>query len=312
MQQFYSNGKLLLSGEYVVLDGAKSLAIPTVFGQGMTVTAIKDPEIHWTSLTVNNTAWFQGSAHIPNSLRETIVFNAATAKDEKTAQFLSTLFTEIRALNPKLITGNNGFKITTQLTFPKDWGLGSSSTLIHNLALWAQIDPYTLLWNSFSGSGYDIACAGHQLPIMYQLQQKKPIVKEIDFNPSFRDSLFFIYLNRKQNSREGIAHYKAHTFDVQKVTAEISELTDAMGSCNALSEFKICMEKHESIIGNVIQQPTIKDRLFSDYRGAIKSLGAWGGDFILATGDAQDRSYFKSKGYAVVIPFNEMILHPST
>jgi mevalonate kinase len=28
---FYSNGKLLLTGEYLVLDGAKSLALPTKF-----------------------------------------------------------------------------------------------------------------------------------------------------------------------------------------------------------------------------------------------------------------------------------------
>ena len=27
------------------------------------------------------------------------------------------------------------------------------------------------------------------------------------------------------------------------------------------------------------------DELFSDFNGSIKSLGAWGGDFILATGN---------------------------
>ena len=32
-QTFYSNGKLLITGEYVVLDGAKALALPTKFGQ---------------------------------------------------------------------------------------------------------------------------------------------------------------------------------------------------------------------------------------------------------------------------------------
>ena len=37
---FYSPGKLLLTGEYVVLDGAKSLAIPTIFGQSLNITSI--------------------------------------------------------------------------------------------------------------------------------------------------------------------------------------------------------------------------------------------------------------------------------
>ena len=32
---FYSNGKLLITGEYVVLDGAKALALPTKYGQNL-------------------------------------------------------------------------------------------------------------------------------------------------------------------------------------------------------------------------------------------------------------------------------------
>ena len=36
---FYSNGKLLLTGEYVVLDGATALAIPTKYGQYLEISA---------------------------------------------------------------------------------------------------------------------------------------------------------------------------------------------------------------------------------------------------------------------------------
>ncbi|MEQ3661167.1 MAG: GHMP kinase, partial [Flavobacterium sp.] len=36
-QTYYSNGKLLLTGEYVVLDGAKALAVPTKFGQSLSI-----------------------------------------------------------------------------------------------------------------------------------------------------------------------------------------------------------------------------------------------------------------------------------
>ena len=46
---YYSNGKLLLTGEYLVLDGAKSLAIPTKFGQDLSVEKIKEPQIIWGS-----------------------------------------------------------------------------------------------------------------------------------------------------------------------------------------------------------------------------------------------------------------------
>ena len=88
--------------------------------------------------------------------------------------------------------------------------MGSSSTLINNIASWAKVDAYKLLWNAFSGSGYDIACAQHNLPIFYQLENQHPIVKQVDFNPNFKNELFFVHLNKKQNSREGIQRYKEY------------------------------------------------------------------------------------------------------
>ena len=35
--KFYSNGKLLITGEYFVLNGALSLALPTVYGQHLEI-----------------------------------------------------------------------------------------------------------------------------------------------------------------------------------------------------------------------------------------------------------------------------------
>ena len=52
-QKFYSNGKLLLTGEYMVLDGAIALAIPTKFGQSLTVEKLEEPKINWKSIDKN-------------------------------------------------------------------------------------------------------------------------------------------------------------------------------------------------------------------------------------------------------------------
>jgi hypothetical protein len=41
--------------------------------------------------------------------------------------------------------------------------------------------------------------------------------------------------------------------------------------------------------------------------GAIKSLGAWGGDFILASGNQKTPNYFHEKGFKTVISYSEMI-----
>jgi hypothetical protein len=62
--------------------------------------------------------------------------------------------------------------ISTQLTFPRQWGLGTS-TLI-NIAQWTQINAFTLLKSSFGGSGYDIACAQNDEPIIYQIVDQEP------------------------------------------------------------------------------------------------------------------------------------------
>jgi len=45
LETYRSNGKLLLTGEYVVLDGALSLALPTTLGQRLTVEKNKTSQL---------------------------------------------------------------------------------------------------------------------------------------------------------------------------------------------------------------------------------------------------------------------------
>ena len=54
-----------------------------------------------------------------------------------------------------------------------------------------------------------------------------------------------------------------------------------------------------------MQTKTVKEKYFSDYNGSIKSLGAWGGDFILAT--RNNKNYFLEKGFNTVFSFSELI-----
>ena len=55
------------------------------------------------------------------------------------------------------------------------------------------------------------------------------------------------------------------------------------------------------------KKKTIKEELFIDYPGEIKSLGAWGGDFILAAGPSDSNKYFEKKGFKTVIRFMDML-----
>ncbi|MFK2818516.1 GYDIA family GHMP kinase [Flavobacteriaceae sp. LMIT009] len=299
MAKFYSHGKLLLTGEYLVLDGAKALAIPTKFGQSLEVNSNSSKNIAWKSFDHQGKVWFEN----------TFSFDAKKhlSSDDSIPNRLIDIFNAIKELNPNIL--KQGYSFKSELEFPQDWGLGSSSTLLNNLASWAEINSFELLENTFGGSGYDIACAENSSPITYQLDNKKRTVSHVSFAPGFSDSLYFVHLNQKQNSREGIATYTSKKGDISQEIDKINKITDAVINCSSLEEFNSLIEKHEQIISNVIDQETVKNRLFSDFKGSIKSLGAWGGDFILITSNDNPIPYFENKGYQTIIPYKEMVLN---
>ncbi|CAA0166934.1 GYDIA family GHMP kinase [Tenacibaculum maritimum] len=309
MEKYYSNGKLLLTGEYVILDGAKSLAVPTKLGQDLTVQAIKEKQLIWGSFTNTGICWFEAIFDLPKLRLISCTYQSdKEGSSELIAETLLNILQEAKKLNPSFLATENGFIIKTNLSFPQNWGLGSSSTLINNIAHWANINPFSLLRNSFSGSGYDIACAQHNTPIFYKLEAQKPIIDNVNFNPTFSEELFFIHLNKKQNSREGIAQYKKNKKDIKYEITTISNLSTAFVKANSSKDLSYVITEHEQIISGIIKLPPVKKNLFGDYFGAIKSLGAWGGDFILAIGNKDTPSYFQKKGFNTIIPYSNMVL----
>lgn len=302
---FYSNGKLLITSEYLVLDGAVALALPTVYGQNLIVKTgnNNDNILTWNSIDCNGKVWFNCKFKISS-------FNIISSSDKNTALTLQKILQEIKKINPLFLIDNNNIDVVTKLTFNKNWGLGTSSTLINNIANWGKVNAFDLQFKIFGGSAYDIACAQNNSPILYQLNHNVPTIKNIDFNPAFKEQLFFIYLNKKQNSRNAIKLYQNFKGNKEMLVQEISKLTNAISSETSFSDFENIVKEHEKIISKVTQTKPIQDLLFSDYFGQIKSLGAWGGDFILATGSDDSIKYFKNKGFDTVIPYSKIILAP--
>ena len=300
---FYSNGKLLITGEYVVLDGAKALALPTKFGQNLIVEESNNNLIHWKSYDHDGSVWFE----------ETISFISIIEK-EKFAEIhnikntLIEILHEAYKLNSNFLTDANGYRITTKLTFPKFWGLGTSSTLINNIAQWLEIDAYILLKNSFGGSGYDLACAQNDSAILYQLIEDRPVVETIDFHPDFTNKIYFVYLNKKQSSKEAIASYLEKQGIIANTIIKINAITTTVAHSNEAKEFALALQKHEIEMSKILDLLTVQEALFEDFDGVVKSLGAWGGDFVLAISKENPTNYFKERGYTIVIPYSEMIL----
>ncbi len=88
----YSNGKLLLTGEYVVLDGATSLAVPTKFGQDLIIEPIKDSQLIWGSFTHTGECWFEASFDLPKLRLTSATFNS---DKEGSAEFIAETLRDI-------------------------------------------------------------------------------------------------------------------------------------------------------------------------------------------------------------------------
>ena len=231
-------------------------------------------------------------------------------------RFLQRVLQQIRKINPHFLRDEVEVVAQTQLSFPRQWGLGSSSTFLYLIAQWANVDPFLLLFRSMEGSGYDIACAQAAGPIIYQNKNGRPEWKGISFRPPFYQQIYFVHLQRKQSSTEGIDYYQQRKIDLSlhKTIAELDALTDEILRATQVEDFAHLINEHELIISRSLQMSTVKSRYFSDYPYAIKSLGAWGGDFFLAIGpDGEEaiKQYFARKGFPVVIPFRELIISHS-
>ena len=335
MSRYYSHGKFLMTGEYLVLKGALALALPLKLGQSLSVETFPETspnEIIASSETFQETS-LQWNAHKPEGPWFSVTINPKTLEiidcnDPAKAEKLACILKAIRQLKPTAFYGGD-MRIRTHLDFDPNWGLGSSSTLIANLARWADVDPYELLKLTFGGSGYDIACATAEQPIYYQLRTEvpelvpepvegregpTPMVETIDFNPRFADHLFFVYQGQKQSSSKEIKAFleKANPIDLQKDIDAVSEISRAVPKCENLDEFGMLMQCHERIIARCIGQEPVQKR-FPDFEGVLKSLGAWGGDFILAAtewDENQVKAYFKREGLDVVFGYNELVLNP--
>ncbi|MEM5563921.1 GYDIA family GHMP kinase [Psychroserpens sp. AS72] len=314
MKSFYSHGKLLLTGEYVVLDGAIALAVPSIYGQTLDIKSDDDGILKWTSLDENGEIWLDVEFKIENC----VITSILTTENDISNRLLQILKVA-KQLNPEFLTDAKGYHVTTVLGFPKNWGLGTSSTLISNVASWAKVDAYALLKQTFGGSGYDIACAKATSSLTFQLNKPKhdktvkqvqgdeQIVKTVNFNPSFKNHIYFVHLNQKQNSRDGIKQYRENKLDLSASIEKINIITEHMITCETLSEFQKLMDDHEQLISEIIKETPVKTRLFSDFKGSIKSLGAWGGDFVMVATKVNPTAYFESKGYTTILPYSEMV-----
>lgn len=293
--KFYASGKLLLFGEYLVLRGVQCLAIPLKYGQTMEVIERSDQEIAWTA-KANEMVWF--SAYFSKEL------NIIKTSDTEKANGLRELLIFLKSQNTEIF--QSGINIETQTNFPTEWGFGTSSTLVSLLAQWSDVNPYLILDQYFGGSGYDVACANVDTPILYTAENRT--TESVDLAKAITSKILFVYSGKKQATSPEVKRF--NTLEIPSETIEKTNQTiSAAVKSTEIETFEKAMDESEDMLSQILNRPTIKEDKFADYPFSIKSLGAWGGDFFMATyrDENEARSYFKNLGYTVQFNYDELI-----
>lgn len=303
MAQYFAHGKLLLTAEYLVVKGSRALAVPTHKGQHLELKEGSGSELVWKALDHEGNEWF-------NAKFDLMGFDCLKTNDEEKAQYLRKMLRAVCRDNSDFLSKWKKYRVTTQLDFPREWGLGSSSTLLFMMCEWAEANPYLVYFDLFNGSGYDIACADADGPITYQFNGDSLNIDSVDWKPDFLDQLYLIPLGKKQSSEESLKGFlkkRIKKADIQKG----SDLSEAFIAAKSLTAFEKVIAEHEAFIGSLLEKKPIKEEHYSDYWGQVKSLGAWGGDMALVTSNkskAETAAYFSQKGIKDFFSLAEMVI----
>jgi hypothetical protein len=147
---------------------------------------------------------------------------------------------------------------------------------------------------------------------MFTLLNGKRLVEKMNFHPPFSASLFFVYLGRKQNTSIEVKRYMEKFPPAGIIVERISELSRLMVKCKTLAAFNELIEEHEKLVSEHLSMQRTGEKQFNDFFGKVKSLGAWGGDFVMMTCDRDPgylQRYLLKKGISSFFSFDELVLN---
>lgn len=297
MLNYRANGKLLLTSEYAITQGATGLAIPTRYGQSLNYSPNPSGNcIKWVAKRQDGEPWFWVD------LSQTLEILATS--DEMVAGRLIEMLKVMKSRTALLDRAGN---FTTELEFPQDWGLGTSSTLASLLAQCAGSDSLSAFRQVHGGSGYDLACAQADGPILYTLDNGTPKIERTEINFEFKHDIGFVYSGKKQNTQDSIQLIKDRPFSDSQLE-RFNELTKAFLECMTVLELEEVIMEHEALISEHLGLTKVKDGRFEAYPGKVKSLGGWGGDFVMVTRLAASKKWLRKNGLKVIFPFKSLAL----
>lgn len=281
MRSYFATGKILLAGEYAVLTGVEALALPVKAGQWLKVWEAPTQGLSkfiWEAREVNGSSWFHCRI-------DTDIMHITESSDEDVAHKLLHLLQVIQELKPEFFT-HKTFRIETDCQFDRNWGLGTSSTLVKLLSDWSQTDGFLLQKRVFGGSGYDIAVAVTGKPLIYRLENEQPSWEPWTLDPALTEDWYLVFPGYKQDSRVSVKSL-SDKLDQLKSDKMLQSQLDMMvqGIRKPVSKMMLeaSLEMWQGMLAQILDLPRTYDDLgITPVKGGIcKWLGAWGGDILL-------------------------------
>jgi hypothetical protein len=117
-----------------------------------------------------------------------------------------------------------------------------------------------------------------------------------------------VYSGKKQSSKNEIERF--NKLEIQKEDIyKMDQIVSSVIQSDQIDEFEKWVVESENLISGIIHSPVIKENKFKDYPFTLKSLGAWGGDFFMATyrNEKEARNYFSNLGYSIQFNYSQLI-----
>lgn len=271
----------MLAGEYAVLSGVEALALPVRAGQWQHVWEMPAKGVSklvWQSKDVDGNVWFECRV-------DTDIMHISETNNQVYADTLLRLLMHIKDQKAELFLHKN-IRIETECEFDRSFGLGSSSTLVCNLAKWSGVDAQELQQRVFGGSGYDVAVGNLGRPLVYWLENNESNWSSWQLPADFTQNWYLAFPGEKQNSRESLSSVKTQ---LEKMSSDIA-LLQQMNACiqaiktpRSLPMLEAMLEMWQALLSQRLDLPRPYETLgVSPVKGGLcKYLGAWGGDVLL-------------------------------
>ena len=285
------------------MEGAKALAVPLKLGQSLTVKNTEQNQLIWEAKSPAG-LWFKTILKFPS-------LEVLETNNQIFSNRLVLLLKNAKELSKHFLSDIIGISVETELGFNPEFGFGSSSTLVFCVSKWANVNPYLLQQKTFGGSGFDIACADAKGPITFQRKGEDLEINKVNLSPSVSSKLFFVYLGKKQQTSKSIKNFKKNAVYANSDIDRITAITNEVIKSESIEDFEALLTEHEQLMSSILQIPTIKSTCFSQYDGCVKSLGAWGGDFVLISSrnsKEEISQQMKSLGFNIVFSYSELVL----